>query len=133
MRMPELSSEILEKHDMSQENDFQEVPFVMDRLGQVLMNQGKYAEAEVVWRETVLVRKNLPDQRVLGGSLRALGIVLLRQETGGAEPVFREALAFHRKVLGNEHPGTAESLRDLASVLRDRGGLIEAETLQREE
>ena len=49
-----------------------------------------------------------------------------------AEALYREALAGRRKVLGDEHPETLESVRSLAGVLREQGKLDEAEPVYRE-
>jgi tetratricopeptide (TPR) repeat protein len=49
----------------------------------------------------------------------------------GAEPLHRRALAIREKALGPEHPDTAESLNNLASLLYEKGDYAEAEPLYR--
>ena len=46
----------------------------------------------------------------------------------GARPYFEQALAIHRKALGNDHPDTASCLNNLGVLLRD-GGLRGGEAL----
>ena len=49
-----------------------------------------------------------------------------------AEPLFRQSLEIRQKVLGPEHPDTAQSLNNLAVLLQDAGKLGEAEPLYRQ-
>jgi tetratricopeptide (TPR) repeat protein len=49
-----------------------------------------------------------------------------------AEPLYREALAMRRKLLGDEHPDVARSLDNLATLLREKGDYAAAEPLYRE-
>jgi tetratricopeptide (TPR) repeat protein len=46
-----------------------------------------------------------------------------------AQPLFERALAIREKVLGLEHPATANSLNNLAGLLQDRGDLAGARPL----
>jgi len=48
-----------------------------------------------------------------------------------AEPLHRRALDICEKALGAEHPDTAASLNNLASLLQDQGKLDEADPLLR--
>jgi tetratricopeptide (TPR) repeat protein len=47
----------------------------------------------------------------------------------GARPLFKRALAIYEKVLGSEHPSTATSLNNLASLLQAQGDLAGARPL----
>jgi tetratricopeptide (TPR) repeat protein len=49
-----------------------------------------------------------------------------------AEPLLRQGLAIYRKVLGEQHPDTAQSFNNLAVNLQDQGRYIEAEPLFRQ-
>ena len=49
-----------------------------------------------------------------------------------AEPLYSEALAAKREVLGERHPDTLAGMNKLASLLRSQGKLDEAEPLYRE-
>jgi serine/threonine protein kinase/tetratricopeptide (TPR) repeat protein len=62
----------------------------------------------------------------MGGVYRRLG--LYQQSTD----LLEASLTTRRRVLGDRHPDVASSLHDLARLLRDRGELERAETLQRE-
>ena len=48
-----------------------------------------------------------------------------------AEPLLREALAIRRKAYGDDHPDTATSFNNLASLLHDAGDLTRAEPYYR--
>ena len=65
-------------------------------------------------------------QNTLGDVYHGIG------EGAMAEGMYREALATGRKLLGNEHPDVAESLRGLAYILWAHGKPGEAEGLARE-
>ena len=45
----------------------------------------------------------------------------LKGDYEAVEPVYREALAMNRKLLGNEHPDVATSLNNLADLLERKG------------
>ena len=49
-----------------------------------------------------------------------------------AEPLYRQALALHRKLLGDEHPHVATSLNNLAGLFKDKGDYAAGEPLLRE-
>ncbi len=75
--------------------------------------------------------KNQPDVEVkllvnVGGIYQLLG------EDQKAEAMHRQALAIERKMFGEEHLEVAQSLNDLAWVLRDESKLAEAETACRQ-
>jgi len=46
-----------------------------------------------------------------------------------AEPLFRETLEAHRRILGDSHPGALNSMNNLALLLKDQGKFDEAEPL----
>jgi tetratricopeptide (TPR) repeat protein len=62
-------------------------------------------------------------------------LALLAQNKGdlaAAEPLFRDALAIRRNVLGNPHPVVADSLNNLGNLIYMRGKYDESEALLRE-
>jgi WD40 repeat protein/tetratricopeptide (TPR) repeat protein len=63
--------------------------------------------------------------------LQEAALVVQRKPKDG-EALYREALALHRRMVGNDDPDLAGSIRDLARTLADQGKLGEAETLYRE-
>jgi len=69
----------------------------------------------------------------VAGSLNALGVVhFVVRDYAAAEPLYREALAMRRKLLGNEHPDIADSLNNLAATLFEERNYAGAEPLYRE-
>jgi len=89
---------------------------------------------ELLDRGAERVRSDLQDEPevqaalmgTMGGVYRRLG--LFKPSTD----LLEASLATRRRVLGGQHPDVASSLHELARVLRDRGELERAETLQRE-
>ena len=53
-------------------------------------------------------------------------------EYAKAEPLYQEALRIRQKVLGPEHPDTAGSLNNLASLYQHMGEYAKAEPLYQE-
>ena len=49
-----------------------------------------------------------------------------------AEPLYRQALAIGKKVLGEQHPDYAKSLNDLAGLYQSMGDYAQAEPLYRQ-
>jgi non-specific serine/threonine protein kinase/serine/threonine-protein kinase len=103
--------------------------------GVVSSAQGRYAEAETLFRETLEMRR-----RVLGNehpdtleSMYALATTYGRQERyAEAETLVRETLEIQRRVLGEEHPDTLRSMGTVATACNVQGRYREAETLSHE-
>src|SRR3954453_12193695 len=107
----------------------------MSNLALVLNRQGRYSEAEPLYRETLQLRREVlgPRHPDTLRSLNNLASVLDNQgRYGEAEPLDRESLQLRREVLGPRHPDTLSSLNNLASVLQSQGRYGEAEPLDRE-
>ncbi len=62
---------------------------------------------------------------------RVAQFLVLNAKYEGAEPLYRRALDIREKVLGKEHPDTAESLNNLAELLHSKGDYVGAEPLNR--
>jgi tetratricopeptide (TPR) repeat protein len=117
----------------------------MNNLATVMEMQGKFAEAEQLHRQALDGRR-----RILGeehpetlDSMNNLAIVLGRQGTlatvtemqgkfAEAEQLHRQALDIKRRVLGEEHPATLDSVNNLAIVVTMQGQFAEAEQLHRQ-
>ena len=93
----------------------------LDTLATELQAQGKYDEAEPLYRETLEVeRETLGDRHPhtlisinnLGGLLQSKG------DLAAAEPLCREALEAQRETLGNRHPSTLTSRNRLGALLQ---------------
>jgi eukaryotic-like serine/threonine-protein kinase len=106
-----------------------------DTIGMILMNNGRLARSEPLFRDAMEKRRRVlgsehPDTLTsnsnMGGLLQAQG------RPAEAEPYLREALEGRRRVLGNEHPQTLTSISNMASLLQAQGKLTEAEPYARE-
>jgi len=104
----------------------------MHNLANCLNNQGRFAEADKLYRQTLEIYR-----RVLGeehpdtlGSMNDMAMVLDSQgHYAEAEKLIREALSLGRKLFGNEHRSTLESLILLVGVLNVEGKSDEARPL----
>jgi hypothetical protein len=108
---------------------------LLAELANARLREGKFAEAETLYREDLAARRKLlgNEHADVATSLNSLGYALREQRKWAeAESVTREALAMRRKLFGNEQQAVAESLSDLSFLLREQGKLPEAEATARE-
>jgi len=97
-----------------------------------LYDQGKYAEAEPLYRRVLAIREKAlgPDHPSVATSLNNLAELLDTQgKYAEAEPLYRRSLAIREKALGPDHPDVALSLNNLAALLDTQGKYAEAEPL----
>ncbi|CAM9892229.1 unnamed protein product [Ectocarpus fasciculatus] len=102
------------------------------RLAHVLQEQGKYAEAEPLYRRSLAVDEKVcgPDHPQVAIDLTNLAGVLEAQgEYAEAKSLFERSQAIREKVLGLEHPDVATTLNNRAGLLRAQGKYEEAEPL----
>ena len=77
-------------------------------LARMLQAQGRFAEAEPLYRQSLAKHRGLfgSDNVEVSTSLRNLAALLMAQgKLSDAEPLYREALATRQKLLGHEHTG----------------------------
>jgi CHAT domain-containing protein/tetratricopeptide (TPR) repeat protein len=107
----------------------------LQREGEVLREQGRYAQAETHFRKVLAIHA-----RILGEkhplTAQSCNWVFLSLKAQGkyrdAEPLARRALTIHQQVLGDEHPDTAISYNNLAASLSDQGKYVEANRMFRQ-
>lgn len=105
---------------------------VMGSLARVYFFQGRYREAESLYRRALAANEKslAPDDPDLAASLASLAEVYrFLGRTAEAEPLYRRALLIRSRIHGTEHVSVAESLHDLAEVSRVQGRHAEAERL----
>ena len=95
-------------------------------LGQSLSERGRYRESAVAYQRCLQIR--FDDPMVLNNTAVSLGHA---GDDGGAEALFRRALAIEEKALGPEHPDVATILSNLAEPLLNEGDYSGAERLFR--
>ena len=94
--------------------------------------EGKYDEAEPLYREALEVRRATLGSRHPGtlASINNLGLLLkAKGDLAAAEPLLREALERRRATLGSGHPDTIKSMNYLGLVLMAKGVYAAAELL----
>jgi tetratricopeptide (TPR) repeat protein len=112
-----------------------EVATDLNNLAVLLEAQGKYNEAEPVYRQSLVIMRMVlgeehPDVTT---SLNNLAALLNAQgKYDESIPLLRQSLGIMRKVLGEEHPAVATALNNLAELLRAQGKDDEAEPLYRQ-
>ena len=92
-------------------------------LASELLAQGKYDEAEPLFREALEVtRATLGDRHPdTLASMNNLGMLLkAKGDLAAAEPLYREALEGRRATLGNRHPATVNSIRNLGALQKKK-------------
>lgn len=99
--------------------------------GDLLLELGRFREAEAVLRETLEIRRRHlgPRHPATGATLGSLGSIQMSVGSlAEAESLFREALGVLEDVLGLEHPGLTGSLLRLGNCYRKQRRWNEAET-----
>ena len=130
-----LSLEILRARLQAKRTSGRDTIFTAGTLAYELKAQGKYDEAEPLYREVLEVRREALGNRHPRtlGSINNLGALLkAKGELAAAESLYREALQAQRETLGNRHPDTVTSLNNLGVLLEAKGDLVAAEALLRE-
>jgi tetratricopeptide (TPR) repeat protein len=81
--------------------------------------------AEEMLRNALAIRSS-------ANTMNSLAVLIQEQKPKEAESLFREASRLHAASLGRNHPETAATLNNLASLLLAIGRVAEAEPLQRQ-
>jgi tetratricopeptide (TPR) repeat protein len=110
------------------------VATALNNLGLLYYAQGRYQEAEPLYRRALALREKVlgPDHPDVATSLNNLaGLYDTQGRYKEAEPLYRRALALWEKVLGPEHPDVATALNNLGLLYYAQGRYPEAEPLYR--
>ena len=99
-------------------------------LAIVLKDQGRFDEAETLFRQSLNVRSTFSNDFDTLTTLSLLGeLFVLQGRMEEAEPMYRQSLDGRLKKLGEKHPYTLMTLCSLACLQRDMGRLEEARGL----
>jgi tetratricopeptide (TPR) repeat protein len=113
-----------------------DVAISLRNVGAILRRQRRYAEAVPFYQDALAtgIRALGPDHPDVIFLKQQLATVLLDlpESWEASERLFRDAVASARKVLGDDHRGTADAISQLAWCLTTVGELEEAEALHRE-
>lgn len=106
----------------------------LNNLAETCRVQGKYAEAEQFYRQSVAIKERVlgehhPD--VATGLSNLAGVHYARGDLAGAAVLFKRALAILEGALGPAHPDVAKILANLAGVYHMQQRSTEAEALYR--
>jgi tetratricopeptide (TPR) repeat protein len=107
---------------------------LLHNLGTCSQFQGKYAEAEVLYRESLQLREKVlgPEHPDTLASINNLAGSLYQQRRfAEAEAIDRQTLQLKEKILGPEHPDTLMSMNNFANLLYQQGRFAEAEAIYR--
>eukprot|EP01105_Mastigella_eilhardi_P028097 TRINITY_DN902_c1_g1_i4.p1 TRINITY_DN902_c1_g1~~TRINITY_DN902_c1_g1_i4.p1 ORF type:complete len:1050 (-),score=224.67 TRINITY_DN902_c1_g1_i4:515-3502(-) len=103
----------------------------LENLAYTLREQGRYREAEPLYREAVAMREQSGEGTSatdLAQATNNLAIVLrLQGNYSQAQPLYSRALALRQRALGPRHPDLAQSLNSLACLYQDQGKYGDAE------
>ncbi len=105
-----------------------------NNLASNLDNQGRYKEAEPLFRKALAIYEEVLGPKHPDTALSYNNLASNLDNQGRykeAEPLCRKALAVREEVLGPKHPATAESYHNLALNLEAQGRAKEAEPLLR--
>jgi len=108
---------------------------LLSNVGWCFKVNGKYAEAEQMLRQTLMLKEKVLDKEHPStlGSMNNLAIVLDSQgKYEEAEQMHRQTLMLNKKMLGEKHPSTLDSMNNLAVVLHNQEKYEEAEQMHRQ-
>ncbi|MHC4945244.1 MAG: tetratricopeptide repeat protein, partial [Planctomycetota bacterium] len=99
-----------------------------------LYYQGRYDEAESIFKKVIEIRKRIfgKDHLETISTLGNLALIFTAQgKYSETEPIQREVLEARRNLLGEEHPDTWNAWRELAVTLLNQEKYSEAESISR--
>ncbi|MCG8403702.1 MAG: serine/threonine-protein kinase [Phycisphaerales bacterium] len=107
----------------------------LNNLAMLLIDKGKYAEAEILCKKALSISQSLHqgDHLLTAASLNGLASLLrAKGNLEESERYFRRSLEMRRRLLGNDHRDVATSLNNLATLLHGKAEYDEAESRYRE-
>jgi serine/threonine protein kinase len=115
--------------------DAEEWARLQDAIATLLFDQGKYPDAEQLFRRVIAVRTRAmgpenPD--TLASRNRLIYVLNEEEKHEEAETEARQVVTLREKILGSEHPDTLLSRYNLASALYHGGKYAQAEQFYRE-
>ena len=105
----------------------------LNNLAEIYHAQGKYAEAEPLYKRALAIREKAlgPEHPQTALSFNNLALLYFNQgHYAEAEPLYKRALAIREKALGPEHPNVATTLENYAALLRETGRGAEANKME---
>lgn len=111
-----------------------EASSIANSVGQRLVDQARFAEAEPLMRQALVMDEQRYGAEHLDVAIRLSNLAHLLQATnrlGEAEPLMRRALEIVEQSYGAKHPRVAIELNNLALLLKATNRLGEAEPLMR--
>jgi len=112
-----------------------DLAYSLNSLGYMYSSQGRYAEAEPLFKQALVMRQELLGDRhpSVATSLNNLaGLYSSQGRYEEAEPLFKQALALSQELLGDRHPSVATSLNNLAVLYKSQGRYEESEPLYKQ-
>jgi CHAT domain-containing protein len=108
------------------------VAHTLNNLAGVYEAQGKYADAEGLYRRALAIKEKAlgADHPDVAQTLHNLALVYADQRKyADAEGLYRQALAIKEKARGADHPDVATTLNNLANVYEAQGKYADADGL----
>jgi len=115
--------------------DHPDVAASLNNLAFLYYSQGKYAEAEPLYRQALEIMEKVfePNHSKVATFLNNLALLYYSQgKYTEAEPLYRQAIELREKILRPDHPDIATSLNNLALLYHSQGKYAEAEPLYRQ-
>jgi CHAT domain-containing protein/tetratricopeptide (TPR) repeat protein len=99
---------------------------VFENLGGLLFDQGRYREAEEIYRRALALYEGTPANEHTAASLQNLANVFVEEgRFADAETLYKRALAMREQVLGPNHKQVAQNLLNWGALLVDAEGRSE--------
>ena len=109
--------------------DHPDVATMLNNLALLYDNQGRYAEAEPLFRRSLAIYEKAldPDHPLVATTLNNLaGLYRAQGLYAEAEPLLRHAVVIYENALGPYHPDVSTMLNNLGALYDDQGRYAEA-------
>ena len=118
----EIRQRLLPKDDLDLANS-------LNSLALSYKSQGKYAEAELLYKKSLQIRESKSHPDVAESLNNLAGLYYSQVNYAEAEPLYQRSLGIVEKTLGKDHPDVATTLNNLALFYKSQGKYAEAEPL----
>ena len=112
--------------------EYQDTLAAMFKLANLRASQGRYDEAESLYRQTLAGQRRVLDEEhpeTLDTATNLGGVCWRKGRYSEAESLYGQVLEVQMRVFGREHPGTLKSMFSMATLFWSQGRVAEAEPL----
>jgi tetratricopeptide (TPR) repeat protein len=133
--LPLMRSAVSMQRELRGERPHPDLADAVNDLGSLLEENGNYDESEQMYRESIVLKRQLygdKHPKIAKGLNNLASALQDKGELASSEATYRQALEMERDLLGEVHPEVANTLNNIAFVQYDRGDTQGALATERE-